>query len=57
MLRSQHRRTPHLHHWLDAMKERPVCQRGGDVPLKVDALTNEKFTRVFAPSAQQMLQR
>jgi hypothetical protein len=26
---------------LDAMKERPVCQRGGDVPLKVDALTNE----------------
>lgn len=52
MVRSQHRRTPHLRHWLDAMKERPVCQRGGDVPLKVDALKNEKFTQAFAPSAR-----
>jgi hypothetical protein len=39
------------------MKERTVCQRGGDVPLKVDALKNEKFSQAFAPRARQMLQR
>ncbi|HRL94369.1 MAG TPA: hypothetical protein PK873_12480 [Pseudomonas sp.] len=41
-----------MRRWLDAMKERPVCQRGGDVPLKVGALKNEKFTQAFAPSAR-----
>ncbi|MAI78833.1 MAG: glutathione S-transferase, partial [Deltaproteobacteria bacterium] len=28
---------PHLRRWLDAMKERPACQRGVEVPFKVES--------------------
>jgi hypothetical protein len=49
---------PHLRRWLDAMKARPACQRGIEVPRKVESvLRDEQATRDFAARAQQMVQR
>ena len=48
----------HLCRWMDAMKERPACQRGIAVPFKVEnALKDDKATQAFAERARQMLQR
>jgi glutathione S-transferase len=49
---------PHLQRWLDAMKERPACRRGVEVPVKLDsALKDEQATKAFAERARQMVQR
>ncbi len=43
--------------WLDAMKERPACQRGVEVPVKIDSLLkDEKAAQEFAENARKQLQ-
>lgn len=51
---------PHLQRWLDAMKARPACQRGIEVPVKVDSLVTpdkEKDAQAFIEAARGMVQR
>ena len=49
---------PHLRRWMDTMKERPACQRGIEVPFKVDnSLKDQKATEAFAKKARQTVQR
>ena len=49
---------PHLRRWLDAMKERPACRRGVEVPFKVEsALRDENATQAFVEGARQTVQR
>jgi glutathione S-transferase len=51
---------PHLQRWLDTMKARPACQRGIEVPLKVDSLVSpdkEKDAKAFIEAARGMVQR
>ncbi len=51
---------PHLQRWLDAMKARPACQRGIEVPVKVDSLVTpdkEKDAKAFIEAARGMVQR
>jgi GST-like protein len=49
---------PHLRRWLDAMKERPACRRGIEVPFKVEsALRDGEATRAFVERARQNVQR
>jgi GST-like protein len=49
---------PNLRRWLDAMKARPACQRGIEVPFKVEsALKDEQATQAFADRARQNIQR
>ncbi len=48
----------HLQRWLDAMKARPACQRGVEVPVKVESLVDDKKgSEAFIQQAQQMVQR
>jgi len=47
-----------MRRWLDAIRERPGCQRGIDVPFKVKSLMkDEKAAKKFAENAQKTLQR
>ena len=47
-----------LRRWLDAMKERPGCRRGVEVPFKVQSIVNdENAAREFAENARKTLQR
>lgn len=47
----------HLRRWLDAMKERPACRKGVEVPFKMpSALKDEKATKDFAENARKSLQ-
>ena len=47
----------HLRRWLDAMKERPACRKGVEVPFKMpSALKNEKAQKEFAENARKSLQ-
>ena len=49
---------PQLQRWLDAMRERPACQRGIAVPAKAeDALKDDKATQAFAERARTIVQR
>jgi glutathione S-transferase len=49
---------PNLRRWLDAMRARPACQRGIEVPAKApDALKDEKATQAFVERARQSVQR
>jgi glutathione S-transferase len=49
---------PNLRRWLDAMKERPACRRGVEVPFKVQSIVNdENASREFAANARKTLQR
>ncbi len=49
---------PHLDRWLEAMKQRPGCQRGVEVPFKVDnLLKDDDAAEKFAEPARQSLQR
>ncbi|MDE2276407.1 MAG: glutathione S-transferase family protein, partial [Burkholderiales bacterium] len=49
---------PHLQRWLDAMKARPACQRGIEVPARAEsALKSEQATQAFVARAQQIVQR
>ncbi len=46
-----------LRRWLDAMKERPACRRGVEVPFRVEsALRDEKAAEEFAKNARKQLQ-
>ncbi|MCG8441909.1 MAG: glutathione S-transferase N-terminal domain-containing protein [Caulobacterales bacterium] len=47
---------PHLRRWLDAMKSRPACRKGIEVPYKVEsALKDEKAEAEFAANARKSL--
>jgi glutathione S-transferase len=48
----------HLRRWLDAMKERPACRRGVEVPFKIASLVDdEQAAQAFAEQARKSLQR
>jgi glutathione S-transferase len=48
---------PHLRRWLDAMKERPGCQRGIEVPVRLPRMVDdEEAAKKFAEDAQKTLQ-
>jgi glutathione S-transferase len=48
----------HLRRWLDAMKERPACRRGVEIPVKVESLLkDEKAAQAFAERAREQVQR
>jgi len=48
----------HLQRWLNAMRERPACQRGIEVPFKIPNLVEDaEGSEAFAKNAQKMLQR
>lgn len=48
----------HLRRWLDAMKARPACQRGIEVPVKLSSMINdEKAAQEFVENARKSLQR
>ena len=48
---------PQLRRWLDAMKARPACQRGIEVPFKVEsALKDDAATQAFAERARRNVQ-
>ena len=43
--------------WLDAMKERPACRRGVEVPVKIESLLkDEKAAKEFTDNARKQLQ-
>jgi GST-like protein len=51
---------PALRGWLDRLRERPGCQRGVEVPVKLPNLvegTDSKGAEAFAKNAQTILQR
>ncbi|MBW2498708.1 MAG: glutathione S-transferase N-terminal domain-containing protein [Deltaproteobacteria bacterium] len=49
---------PGLRRWLDAIKERPACRRGIEVPVKVSSLMDdEEAAEKFAANARKSLQR
>jgi glutathione S-transferase len=49
---------PGVRRWLDAMKERPACRRGIEVPVVVpNLLKDEKGAEAFARNAEKILQR
>jgi GST-like protein len=48
---------PNMRRWLDAIKERPACRRGIEIPIKLDnMLEDEKAAKEFAENAQKTLQ-
>ncbi len=48
---------PNLRRWLDAMKERPACRRGCEVPFKVGSMVkDEEAAKKFAENARKSLQ-
>ena len=47
-----------LRRWLDAMKERPACRRGVEVPFKIASIVDDaKAAEQFAANARKTLQR
>ena len=47
----------HVRRWLDAMKERPACRKGVEVPFKIpSALKDEEAEKAFAENARKSLQ-
>jgi glutathione S-transferase len=47
-----------LRRWMDAMKERPACQRGIEVPMKLPSLVeDDEAAKTFAEDARKSLQR
>ncbi len=47
-----------LRRWLDAMKERPACRRGVEIPFRLPDITdNAKAVQEFAENARKSLQR
>ena len=48
----------HLQRWLDAMKARPACQRGIEVPIKIPNLAegSPEDAEKFAQEARKILQ-
>jgi len=48
----------HLQRWMGQLAERPACQRGLEVPMKMpDLAADEKSAQEFAKGAQTILQR
>lgn len=48
---------PNLRRWLDAMKERPACRKGVEVPVRIDSLLkDEQATKAFTEAARKQLQ-
>jgi len=51
----------HLQRWLDAMKARPACRKGVEVPVKLDSLVDNaakrEDTEAFIRQAQTLVQR
>ena len=48
---------PNLRRWLDAIKERPACRRGVEVPVKpANLLEDEKAKKAFEENARKTLQ-
>ena len=48
---------PNLRRWLDAMKARPACRRGVEVPVKIKSqLTDDKAAEAFTENARKQLQ-
>jgi glutathione S-transferase len=46
-----------LRRWLDAMKERPACRKGIEVPFRVEsALSDDEATKEFAENVRKQLQ-
>ena len=49
---------PQLRRWLDAMKERPACRRGVEIPFKIQSvLQDQEAAEAFVANAQRNLQR
>jgi GST-like protein len=49
---------PNMRRWLDAIKQRPACRRGIEIPVKIASMANdEKAAAEFAKNAQKTLQR
>jgi GSH-dependent disulfide-bond oxidoreductase len=49
---------PNLKRWRDAIRIRPACQRGLEVPIKLmNMIEDEKAAKDFADNAQTQLQR
>ena len=49
---------PNLKRWLDAIRARPACQRGIEVPFKLkNMIKDEKAAKAFSENAQKNLQR
>ena len=48
---------PGVRRWMDAMKERPACRRGIEVPIRLPNMTDdEEAAKKFAENAQKSLQ-
>jgi glutathione S-transferase/GST-like protein len=48
----------HLQRWLDAMKVRPACQRGVEIPVKLESLVDDRQgSQAFIEQARGMVQR
>ncbi len=51
----------HLQRWMDAMKARPACRKGVEVPMKLDSLVDNaakrEDTEAFIRQAQTLVQR
>ena len=46
-----------LRRWLDAMKARPACRKGVEVPVKIESLLkDEQAAKEFAENARKQLQ-
>jgi glutathione S-transferase len=47
-----------LRRWLDAMKQRPACRRGVEIPFAIESLVDDpKAAQAFAEKARGSLQR
>ena len=47
----------HLARWKDAIKERPACRRGVEVPFVMNTKGDQKAEEDFAKTARQIVQR
>ena len=48
---------PGVRRWMDAMKERPACRRGIEVPVRLPNMAkDEEAAKKFAENAQKSLQ-
>ncbi len=48
---------PNLKRWRDALRERPACQRGVEVPAPLANMENdEKAQQAFAENARKIVQ-
>lgn len=48
---------PHLARWRDAIKDRPACRRGIEVPFVLPATEDKKAAEEFAKEARNVIQR